>query len=230
MKTVYYGIEVLNMTIDSENLLNSIIETFGRMTYISPDEIPDIDLYMDQVTTFMDDRLKPSTRNKGEEKLMTKTMINNYAKNDVIPPPIKKKYNKEHVLILILLYYFKSILQINDIKDLLDPIIAKFFDSGSNYGIEEIYNEIFADKGELLNEMVGDIAKRYEKAQTQFSNAPESERDYLQVFSLICSLGCDVFVKKLLIEKIVDSLKEHRESDKTENKYDVTPDKVKKKN
>ena len=141
MKTVYYGIEVLNMTIDSENLLNSIIETFGRMTYISPDEIPDIDLYMDQVTTFMDDRLKPSTRNKSEEKLMTKTMINNYAKNDVIPPPIKKKYNKEHVLILILLYYFKSILQINDIKDLLDPIIAKFFDSGSNYGIEEIYKK-----------------------------------------------------------------------------------------
>ncbi|MBQ9863474.1 MAG: DUF1836 domain-containing protein, partial [Lachnospiraceae bacterium] len=80
------------MTIDTKDLLNSMIASFERMSYIKPEEIPDIDLYMDQVTTFMDDRLRASTRNKSDDKLMTKTMINNYAKNDVIPPPIRKKY------------------------------------------------------------------------------------------------------------------------------------------
>ena len=128
------------MTIDTKDLLNSILSSFDRMTYIKSDDIPGIDLYMDQVTTFMDERLKKSTRNQSEEKLMTKTMINNYAKNNVIPPPDKKKYNKEHILILIMVYYFKSILQISDIKELMDPIIEKFFDNRNGFAIEDVYD------------------------------------------------------------------------------------------
>jgi len=221
------------MTIDSDDLLNSIIASFGRMKSITPEEIPGIDLYMDQVTTFMDERLKSTTRNKGEEKLMTKTMINNYAKNDVIPPPIRKKYNKEHLLLLIIVYYFKSILQINDIKELLDPITEKFFNNpDAGYGIEDIYKEIFDDKGEQLDNILEEIKDKYSYSQGKFEDAPEDDREYLQLFAFVCSLGCDVFVKKLLIEKIVDSLKTHREEEKNpprENKYDVTPEKGKKK-
>ena len=96
------------MTIDSGDLLNSILASLDRIEYIRPDDIPNIDLYMDQVTTFMDDRLKSSARYPGRDKILTKTMINNYAKNDLLPPPIKKKYSKEHVLLLIFIYYFKG--------------------------------------------------------------------------------------------------------------------------
>ncbi|MBP5598839.1 MAG: DUF1836 domain-containing protein [Lachnospiraceae bacterium] len=223
------------MTIDTKDLLNSMIASFERMSYIKPEEIPDIDLYMDQVTTFMDDRLRASTRNKNDDKLMTKTMINNYAKNDVIPPPIRKKYNKEHLLLLIMIYYFKSILQINDIKDLLDPIVEKYFNSESEFGIEDIYRTIFDDKEEQLAGICEDVVKQYKEALTKFSDAPESDKDYLQIYSFVCTLGCDVFVKKLVIEKIVDSLREHRkeetakeksgEGSSKDNKYDVTVDK-----
>lgn len=219
------------MTIDTEDLLNSIMDTFSRMTYIKPEEVPNIDLYMDQVTTFMDERLKSSSRKKDdEEKLMTKTMINNYAKNDVIPPPIRKKYNKEHVLILIMIYYFKSILQINDIKDLMDPIVEKYFNKDSDFGIEEIYDAVFDDMGDILDGICTDVTDKYKSALNKFSEVPEDDREYLQLYSFVCMLGCDVFVRKLLIEKIVDSLKDHRseKEDHKENKYDVTPDKKKK--
>ena len=84
------------MTINTEDLINSIIESLGRIDYIKPEDIPNIDLYMDQVTTFMDRKLKNTTRNPSEDKILTKTMINNYAKNDLLPPPVKKKYTKEH--------------------------------------------------------------------------------------------------------------------------------------
>ncbi len=223
------------MTIDTENLLNSIIASFDRMTYIRPEEIPDIALYMDQVTSFMDERLKATTRNHSEERIMTKTMINNYAKNDVIPPPVKKRYNKEHILILIMIYYFKSILQINDIKDLFDPIIEKFFEGNKEYGIEDVYKEIFSGKAEELENIKTDIIKSYDEAMGDFNGAPESEQDYLKLYSFVCKLSCDVFVKKLLIEKIVDSLKEHRiqtsdsKNKPKENKYDVSVDKKAKK-
>ena len=93
------------MTIKTEDLLNSILGSLDRIAYIKADDIPNIDLYMDQVTTFMESRLKSSTRHPGEDKILTKTMINNYAKNDLLPPPKKKKYSREHVLLLIFIYY-----------------------------------------------------------------------------------------------------------------------------
>ena len=70
------------MTINNEDLLNSILASLDRIDYIKPDDIPDIDLYMDQVTTFMDNKLRSSVRHPGDDKILTKTMINNYSKNN----------------------------------------------------------------------------------------------------------------------------------------------------
>ena len=101
------------MKIDSKDLLNSILESLDHLNYIPLDEIPNIDLYMDQVTTFMEKGLSPTKRYE-EDKILTKTMINNYAKNNLLPPPLKKKYSREHMIVLIFIYYFKNILSIRD--------------------------------------------------------------------------------------------------------------------
>ena len=82
------------MTISIEDLLNSIVESLDRIDYIKTEDIPNIDLYMDQVTTLMDSKLKHATRYPEEDKILTKTMINNYTKNNLLPPPVKKKYSK----------------------------------------------------------------------------------------------------------------------------------------
>ena len=101
------------MTIDTNDLLNSILSSISRIDYIKPEDIPNIDLYMDQVTTFMEESLR-STKRYTDDKILTKTMINNYAKNNLLPPPVKKKYSREHVLVMIFIYYFKNILSILD--------------------------------------------------------------------------------------------------------------------
>ena len=75
------------MTINIEDLLNSIKGSVDRIEYIRAMDIPDIGLYMDQVTTFMDTHLKNTTREPATDKILTKTMINNYAKNNLLPPP-----------------------------------------------------------------------------------------------------------------------------------------------
>ena len=97
------------MTIDPQDILNSILSSLERIDYIKPREIPNIDLYMDQVTTFMEEHLKASKRYP-DDKILTKTMINNYAKNRLLPAPEKKKYSKEHMLLLIYIYYYKGCL------------------------------------------------------------------------------------------------------------------------
>ena len=104
--------------------LNLILKQFSELDYVHPEDIPNIDLYVDQVTTFIESQLSSLKRDE-DEKILTKTMINNYTKNHVLPSPDKKKYSKDHVLTLILIYYLKSFLSIKDIQTLLEPITDK---------------------------------------------------------------------------------------------------------
>ena len=140
------------MTIDTKDMLNSILESISRIDYIKPEEVPNIDLYMDQVTTFMDAQLCHSKR-YSDDKILTKTMINNYAKNDLLPPPVKKKYSQEHMLLLIFIYYFKNILSITDIQALLKPITDKYFNSDGDFTLTNIYKEVFGLEKEHIEAM-----------------------------------------------------------------------------
>ena len=216
------------MTINTEDLLNSILDSLSRIEYIKPSEIPNIDLYMDQVTTFMDSRLKPSTRNPGDDKILTKTMINNYAKNDLLPPPVKKKYSKEHVLLLIFIYYYKGIMSISDIQSLLCPITDKFFGKQQDFTLEDLYNEVFSFEPAIVEEMKEDVKKKYMLAQTTFDGAPQEDKEFLKTFAFICMLSVDVYVKKLLIEKIIDGVKSKIKLDDIGDKIGDLFDKFKK--
>ena len=206
------------MTIDNNNLLDSIMASLDRIKYISPDDIPSIDLYMDQVTTFMDSELRSTSRHPGEDKILTKTMINNYAKNDLLPPPVKKKYSKEHVLLLIFIYYYKGILSIGDIQTLLHPITEKFFKNGDSFSLENIYREAFSMEAAQIQALKEDVKEKFKVAEGTFEDAPEESREFLKKFAFICTLSFDVYVKKLLIEKLVDELAHESAVTKTEGK------------
>ena len=193
------------MTIDKNDLLNSILASISRIDYVKSTDIPNIDLYMDQVTSFMEKQLKSTKRNE-DDKVLTKTMINNYAKNDLLPAPDKKKYSKEHLLLLTFIYYFKNIMSMKDIETLLKPITEKYFQSGSNINIARIYDEVCAFEKERTKLLQKDIELMFNNSMETFPDADEESRKYLQLFSFICSLSLDVYVKQLLIEKLIDEI------------------------
>lgn len=195
------------MTIDNNDLLNSILASLDRVKHIKATDIPGIDLYVDQVTTLMDSGLKSSLRYPDVDKILTKTMINNYAKNNLLPPPVKKKYSKEHILLLIFIYYYKNILSISDIQTLLGPLTEQYFNNGKEFNLEKIYEEVFTLEENQVNAMKEDVEKKFEAAQGTFQDAPEEDRDFLRKFSFICALSFDVYLKKMMIEKMVDELK-----------------------
>lgn len=89
------------MTINTNDLLNSILESISKIDYVKSIDIPNIDLYMDQVTTFMDKQMASSKRYE-EDKVLTKTMINNYAKNNLLPSPERKNIQKNIFSFLLL--------------------------------------------------------------------------------------------------------------------------------
>lgn len=195
------------MHIDTKNLLNSIMESFDRISYVKASDIPNIDLYMDQVTTFMDKNFRKTTRYPGDDKVMTKTMINNYAKNDLLPPPVRKKYSREHILILIFIYYYKGFLSISDIQTLLGPITDKFFHKGEEFDIQSVYEEVFQIGYGQIEALKQQVMAEYDRAMGTFEDAPEENREFLKLFSFICFLSFDVYMKKQLIEKLIDEIK-----------------------
>ena len=205
------------MTRNEKEMMSSIFAKIAELDYIKPDEIPNIDLYMDQVTTFMEENLA-STKRHEDDKILTKTMINNYAKNKLLPPPEKKRYSREHLLMLIFIYYFKSILSISDIQSILNPITDKYFGKGSSeMSLEDIYKEVYGlEHQETLN-IMKDLAKKFNTSMKTFEGMEGEDAELLRTFSFICMLSYDVYLKKTLIERIVDQmLHEEKDSSKKE--------------
>ncbi len=190
-------------------VLDDIIKDLDGVLNITSSDIPNIDLYMDQVLSFLDDKLKKTKRcfDDEEEKILTKTMINNYAKNDLLPPPVKKKYSKEHMMVLIFIYYFKNFLSINDIQTMLKPITDEYFDSDEGMSLEDLYSEIFNLGGDRIPLLKEDLLDKYNSSMKAFPDVEGEDGDYLRLFTYICYLSYDIFIKKMLVEQLIDEVK-----------------------
>ena len=81
-------------------------------------EVPDLELYMDQVVLFLEKSLK-AIQGRSDGKIITPAMINNYVKLGVIAPPVKKRYSKAHLAELTIICNPKQTLSITDIQRLL---------------------------------------------------------------------------------------------------------------
>lgn len=193
----------------NDERMQDILEYLKSIQHIKPETIPNIDLYMDQVTTFMDAHLK-DTKRYSDDKVLTKTMINNYAKNNLLPAPSKKKYTREHILLLIFIYYFKNLLSFHDIEQLFKPITDKHFNTPDDLPLEDIYKEIFSREESDLDRIQAEIMDKFEKSKTAFTdkNLDPEDLEYLQLFSWISGLSFDVYLKKQVIEKLIDDLYE----------------------
>lgn len=177
------------------------IEEWIKLDYIYPEDIPSIELYMDQITTFMDKQLHGNKRH-AEDKILTKTMINNYSKNNLLPPSDKKKYSKDHIILLIYIYYLKNFLSINDIQNLLNPMTDTYFQKNNGVTMSDIYKDLFELEQQYGIRVRKSIEEVYEIADSRFGE----DEDYLKIFAMITMLSYDIYAKKQLIEKLIDSI------------------------
>lgn len=106
------------------------------------DEIPEIDLYVDQVITLLDKYL---SYNKTDENspVVTHAMINNYVKLGMMPAPEKKKYTREHVAYLIIICSLKQSLPISDIKELIERRVKRTSIEETMNFFSELYDNTF---------------------------------------------------------------------------------------
>lgn len=188
-----------------QNLLDELLRNQG----IRPEDIPNIELYMDQVTTFMDDHLSAYKRYP-DDKVLTKTMINNYTKNHLLPPSNKKKYSNEHIILLIMIYYYKSILSISDIQNLLSVLTDEYFPENPESGLsmKGIYSKLADQLKDSKPDTVEEILKSFEKSKNLYASEEMSREEAasLATFTFISQLCYDIYLRKHLIEKLLDQM------------------------
>lgn len=198
---------------DNKKIFDEMLAYLDTISYVKPDKIPYIDIYMDQVTGFMEEHLRRVKRHE-DDKILTKTMINNYTKARILPPPEKKKYSREHMFMLLFIYYYKGILSLDDLKVILEDVKNEHF-KHRDLSVEDIYKEVFSMEASQMDVLKNDIKQKYELAQQTFSGKKASglsaeELDKLRLFSFACELGFDIYLKQLMLENICDRLKDER--------------------
>lgn len=187
-----------------ENSFFSIVEEIAQGGDIGISDIPDIELYMDQVTTFIDNKLGYHKRAL-KDKILTKTMINNYTKSKILLPSKNKRYNRQHMILLILIYYLKQILSINDINVLFAPLFKNMTSSkDSTDYLSSLYNgflQVKETSSENLKKTLSQKLKLIDDKVEEFSGeSKETSRILLTVLMLVATAS----IQKRIAEKIID--------------------------
>lgn len=182
-----------------------LIDALALDKNILIEDIPKIDLYIDQVIQLFETSFAEAKRNN-EEKILTKTMINNYAKGKLFYPVQNKKYTRNHIMLINLIYQMKSVLSINDVKQVLDGLNERAEKAQLNLeDFYESYLHIQQGSIESFKEGVSEQAALVEKEAAEMEDADELE----QVL-LIASLVHTSNLYKRAAEKLVDDLAERR--------------------
>lgn len=189
----------------TKDFINNIISEIVDCDDITLNNIPDIDLYMDQVTTFIDNKLCKLKR-EDKDKLLTKTMINNYTKSKILPPSKNKRYNKHHVIILILIYYLKQTLSISDIQKLFNIVLPNSDNNrDSSLTLESIYSLFLDIKNSDLQKLSDEILSKTDYINSLSFDISNKDKDAYDILLLVLTLTAQAYTQKRLAEKIIDT-------------------------
>jgi hypothetical protein len=183
--------------------ISEILESLGLDSNLKLDEIPNIDLYMDQVIQLFENKFADSKRND-EEKILTKTMINNYAKGKLIFPIKNKKYSKEHLILMSLIYQLKGALSINDIQTTLDGINKRIIIE--DIELDSFYNSYLNLSQKNVADFNEDIHERVKDVKEEVSKMEDRSAPYLEQVLMISSLVHMSNLYRKVAEKLVDEI------------------------
>ncbi|WP_026889722.1 DUF1836 domain-containing protein [Clostridium beijerinckii] len=182
--------------------IDNYINSQKSSNNINLNDFPEIDLYMDQVMQLFESKLSYTKRNDND-KVLTKTMINNYAKGNLLMKIKNKKYTKNHLILMGLIYNLKGALSLTDIKTILSPIIDAF-EKEQEYPLHDIYQSFLNIYDSNLDDLKSSSAKIYDNITELITNEGNSLGDYEEKLLLICAYVSMSNLYRRMSEKIID--------------------------
>ncbi|MCX7771688.1 MAG: DUF1836 domain-containing protein [Clostridia bacterium] len=180
--------------------------------------LPDIDLYMDQVITYLERQMAIFTQTE-EEKSITPAMINNYVKNEVMPRPVQKKYTREHLAYLMAVLNLKQVLSLSEITRLIADEIT-----------ETPVNKLFDAFNAIQEEAMKNTSSRLKESITHLEEGILTEQEAekrLRWLSLKLSLEANA--SRLAAKRILAELKAHKAKTSDDKAKEREKDKEKEK-
>lgn len=185
--------------------VQDLIEKMALDSQIRTEDIPKIDLYIDQVIQLFETEFGESKRNP-EDKIVTKTMINNYAKGKLFYPVHNKKYSRNHIMLISLIYQMKSALSINDVKSVLEGINEKAEKQELN--LEKFYESYLMLQRSNTEIFVQGLEQQGKAAEAE--TAQEEDAEELEEVLLIASLVHTSNLYRRAAEKLIDEMAERK--------------------
>lgn len=183
--------------------MNEIINDLHLEQTITLDDIPNIDLYMDQVIQLFESKFDVTKRTK-EEKVLTKTMINNYAKGKVFFPIKNKKYSKDHLILLSMIYQLKGSLSINDIKTTLQGINDKI--EKTELDLDALYDKYLNLFSRNVSSFKENVRSKAKEVTDEIHHLEANNIEELEQVLLIASLIHTSNMYRKVAEKLIDEL------------------------
>lgn len=185
------------------NKLADLLADLDLESHITLEDIPEIDLYMDQVIQLFEKKYGSTTRTS-EDKVLTKTMINNYAKGKLFFPIKNKKYSKNHIILISLIYQLKGGLSIQDIKATLGGINERI--GSGDFPLDKLYQSYLNLHGKNIDIFTEDVLKTEKDVIDEVSKLEEENAEELETVLLIASLINISNFYRRTAEKLVDQL------------------------
>jgi len=186
-----------------EEFVKRTIEEYLVKGKIETEDFPDMELYMDQAETFMNKELSIYKKDD-RDKVITKTMIGNYVKHNMLPRPKNKKYSRDHLILLTLIYYLKGTFQMEDIEKIIKPLIENYqseFDDKIN--LISLYDGILGVQEKEREKMARITKDMIEQSKTHLKETELSDDDMLELFMLIVNLSMKADAEKYLAHKLL---------------------------
>lgn len=180
------------MRIDKEKLksaITSLDESLALYTLPEWDELPYIDLYMDQVISILERYLEIYREALGGGNIITASMINNYVKLGTVPPPIKKRYSRLHMAYLIIVFSLKQTLDMATIQKIIPVGIEES-------EVKEIYNSFVKNQKKTFSYMMESVKSLAMPVIENEGDNPDKLGDILMQVSSSANI-CKVLTEKI---------------------------------
>lgn len=176
--------------------------------HLTLEDIPKIDLYMDQVIQLFESKYSGTKRHEND-KILTKTMINNYAKGKLFFPIKNKKYSRNHLLLISLIFHLKGAISISDIKLVLEKVNEKIVKE--DFDAEKLYTSFLTLVDQNVHQFKSQFQELVSGAQEEVKHFDEKDADYIEKVLLISSLSYMSHVYRRAAEKLVDQIQQSEE-------------------
>lgn len=193
--------------------LKSQIEALQLDHQITLEDMPKIDLYMDQIIQLFEQKFSSAKRHE-EEKVLTKTMINNYAKGKLLFPIKNKKYTQSHLMLISLIYQLKGGLSINDIKSTLEGLNKGVIEE--NLDLEQFYRSYLNVSRQNFTDFINNMEKKEKEAAAEMEGTNSLQSKELERILLIASMVNMSNLYRRAAESLIDELTEEKDSKEKE--------------